>query len=417
MPRPKKYHSEQQRRAAKAAQTRASAIRCKKNNLRGRYFRLVVPALRGYQPDWKWQSERIRELRGHAVDLLTAHERSRGLERYLVAVQRHRGSGLPHLDALLVYSKKVQNCLTHYDYLVKHGDLTRYRTINAAILDYGRKEDPSPLGNLDTGQVVAESRVRTELYTMMQQAMLRDPFTFNAHEWLAVNGLTAAAVRTNVFKTIRMVRQRQQIECSSRLAMHPGICQITSELVRQRLSSSELQAYRSWQGYATIVDHINQISRWGCHRPHKTRNLLIVGRPDTGKTRLALEIQRHTAVYYKDVSNWFPSYRNGVYRMVLWNQFSLRGLAYPKLLNYLEGAKMDLEYKGGSVLRTDNQLVYMTSNMTLQRHICGRFKSADNRALARRNLRARVTEVVIPDGHDLFLLLKLITSTIVNNVL
>ena len=404
MIRPKKYHTDEQRRAA----IRAS----KKNSKRvsGRYFRLVVPALAGYPPGWTWQSPAIVALRGHAVDLLVERERRRGLDQYLVAVERHAGSGLPHLDILMVYSRRVQHTLSHYDYVVKHGDLTRYRTVNAAILEYGRKEDPAPLGNLDAARVVKQSRVKSELYTMMRDAMMRDPFGFDPIEWLASQGLDAAAVRTNVYKTIRLVRDLQSRECNRRLAMRPGIRQITPGLVRERLTPDELAGYHAWPGYQTIVDHLNQISRWGCRRPHKTPNLLVVGRPNTGKTRLALEIERHTAVYYKDVSNWFPSYRSGVYRMVLWNEFSLRGLAYPKLLNYLEGAKMDLEYKGGSVLRTDNQLVYMTSNMSLEAHICGRFRSADNRALARHNLRARMTEVTIPEGYDLFLLLKLIVS-------
>lgn len=404
MIRPKKYHTEAQRRAA------IHATKKKFKRISGRYFRLVVPALAGYPPGWTWQMPQIAKLRERVVDMLVARERKRGLDQYLVAVQRHAGSGEPHLDILMVYSKPVKNSLTRYDYIIKHGNLTKYRTVNAAILDYGRKQDPHPLGNLDTSRVVMQSRVKSELYTMMQQAMLKQPFQFDVHAWLHSNDLNRAAVKTNVYKAIRMLRDKQAAKCNRLLELRPGILQITPELIQRRLTAAELHVYRSWPGYQIIVDHINQIPRWGCHRPHKTRNLLVVGRPDTGKTRLALQIQLHTAVYYKDVSNWFPSYRSGVYRMVLWNEFSLRGLAYPKLLNYLEGAKMDLQYKGGSVLKTDNQLVYMTSNMSLQRHICGRFKSAENRELSRRNLRARVTEVVIPEGYDLFLLLKLIVK-------
>ena len=408
MTRPRKYATAEQRRAAKTAQTKRSNRRHAR--LTGRYFRLVIPAISQYGVDWTYDTPAVKLLRSTTVDLLVANERSRGLQEYLVAVERHPGSGKLHLDLMLVYSKTVFNASNRYDYLVKHGDLTRYRTVNAAILDYGRKQDPSPLGNMDAARIVCKARVKTELYSMMERAMLERPFKFDAIEWLADNGLMAAAARTNVYKTIRLVRDLQSRECNRRLTLRPGIRQITAELVRERLTAEELRVYHSWPGYATIVDHLNQRSRWGGSRPHKTPNLLVVGRPNTGKTRLALEVERYTAVYYKDVSCWFPAYRPGVYRMVLWNEFSLKGLAYPKLLNYLEGAKMDLEYKGGSVLRTDNPLVYMTSNMRLDEHICGRFKSASNRTLARRNLAARITEVVIPDGRDLFLLLKLIVS-------
>ena len=416
--RPKKYHSEQQRRAAKTAQIRAAAARRTKR-LAGRYFRLVVPALAGYQPGWKWQSERIRELRGHAVDLLVAHERSRGLQSYLVAVERHAGSGLPHLDILMVYSKKVQNPLNRYDYLVKHGDLTRYRTVNAAILDYGRKEDPSPLGNLDAARVIAESRVRTELYTMMKQAMLRDPFKFDPISWLADTGLDDAAVRTNVYKTIRMVKDLQNRECNLRLAMRTGIREITPELIRQRLNAEELQRYRSWPGYATIVDHLNQIPRYGFKKPHKSqsvvaseyKNLYICGRPGIGKTALTMQVQKHCPVYPLGThGGWFPAFQSGVYKLLVWDQFSLSVYPYPDLLKLLEGRPMKLPQKGGHVQRADRQLVVMSSNLTLTQHINRRFYRADDRSTSELNLRERVTEVIIPEGLDLFILLKLINT-------
>ena len=409
MPRPKKYRSEQQRRAAKQSQDRQAG----KKRLAGRYFRLVVPALEGYPSDWKWQSERIRELRASVVDLLTAHERSRGLDRYLVAVERHQGSGQPHLDILMRYIKRIQNPLNRYDYLVKHGNLIRYRTVNTAILDYGRKQDPSPLGNLDAARVIAESRVRTELYTMMKQAMMRDPFKFDPIDWLADTGLDDAAVRTNMYKTIRAVKDRQSRECNRRLAMRPGIREITPELIRQRLSDDELRVYHSWPGYATIVDHINQIARWGCMRPHKTPNLYLCGPPNTGKSTLLRQIAKHCATYPLGTRDgWFPHFKSGVYTMLVWDEFDLRTYRYTDLLKLLEGAPMKLPQKGGHVERADNQLIACTSNLTLREHISMRFRTAENRAHSRANLGVRFTEVCIPRGHDLFMLIKLIIPVI-----
>ena len=400
--RPKKYHSDNQRLKAKKANNK------KIKRVIGRYFRLVVPALAEYGTNWTHNDSRIVKLRQTVVDTLVARECKRSLSDYLVAVERHPGSGLPHLDILLIYANRIYNTSKTYDYVLKHGDLTRYRTVNAAILDYGRKQDPNPLGNLNTAAVIAKSRVKTDLYEMMQAAMLKRPFEFDPIDWLAKNKLMISAVKTNMYKAIRAVKDLQNNVCNKHLINKPGFRVITPELIQSHLSTDQLELFRSWPGYQVIVDHINQIPRYGCHRPHKTRNLLVVGRPNTGKTRLALEIERCTAVYYKDVSNWFPAYRPQVYKMVLWNEFTLRGLAYPKLLNYLEGAKMDLQYKGGSVLKTDNQLVYMTSNMRLNAHICARFSSEQNRKLARANLGARITEVVIPAHLDLFILLKLI---------
>ena len=398
--RPKKYTTEGQRRAAIARRSR---------RLTGKYFRLVVPSLAGYPPGWAWDSPGIRRLRASVVDLLTARQLRRGLAQYLVAVERHAGSGLPHLDILLVYNRRVQNPLIRYDYVVKHGDLTRYRTVNAAILDYGRKQDPQPLGNLDTARVVMQSRVATDLYSMMQQAMLVNPFGFNPIDWLVNNGLTAAAVKTNVFKTIRMVRQLQNRECNRRLKARPGIREITPALVQQRLTPAQLGRYRSWPGYQTIVDHLNQIPRWGFLRPHKTCNLYLCGPPNTGKSTLLREVARHCPTYpLATRGGWFPQFESCVYTMLSWDEFDLRSYRYTDLLKLLEGAPMKLPQKGGHVQRADNQLVAATSNLRLAEHISMRFKTSENRAHSRANLGVRFTEVVIPPGHSLFLLLKLI---------
>lgn len=409
MPRPHKYGTEEQRVAAKRAQKLASATKRPKR-VSGRYFRLVVPALGGYPPTWTWQTPEIVALRARVVDLLTAKQRRRGLQSYLVAVERHPGSGLPHLDVLLVYSRRVQHTLGHYDYIVKHGNLTRYRTVNAAILEYGRKEDPSPLGTLDVRITIDKYRAKKELYVMMRDAMMCNPFEFNPWIWLRDNKLDGVAAKTTVFKTIKLVEIFQNIECNRLLAKRPGIRQITPELIRERLTPEELQTYHSWPGYAEIVDHVNQIPRWGCRRPHKTRNLLIVGRPGTGKTAFAMALEQYCPTYPLGTpGGWFPAFRSGTYKMLVWDEFNLGCYKYPDLLKLLEGRPMKLPQKGGHVERADNQLIYMTSNLPLESHISKRFYSEEDRVISLANLSERITVVHVPENLNLFLLQKLIT--------
>jgi len=407
MARPRKYHTEVQRIAAKKLSRKRTEEK-RPRRIRGKVWRIVIPHLEAYGANPPRDNLDLQDLKRRTLDLLHANENSRGLSKWCVAWQTHPGSGYAHLDILLIYSKCILNPMTRYDYLVKHGNLTKYRTLNRAILEYNLKEDKRALTNLNVKRKLLESQVKDDLYALMEQAMLKCPFKFTCHQWLDANDLYRAAAKTNLYKSIRMVKDRQQVVCNKILVAKPGIRLITRAHVIECLPPAELAMYDSWAGYQTIMNHLNHIPRYGCNRPHKTLNLLIVGRPNTGKTALALMVKKHCAVYPKGVTTWFPSYRSGVYSMTLWNEFTLGGMPFSDILNFLEGNVMDLQYKGGMTRKDDNQLVYMTSNWSLEEHICKKFKLEPDRAHARLNLRARIEEVIIPASLNLFLLLRLI---------
>lgn len=314
------------------------------------------------------------------------------------------------MDILLAYSKKVQNSFKRYDYLLKHGNLTRYRTLNRAILEYGQKEDLEPLSNLgDMQHVLLEADVKADLYPVLQRAMLKNPFDFDAHHWLHVKDLNRAVAGTNWPKNIRMVRAKRVALCNAILRAKPGIQVITRKLIQSRLTPDELTLYDSWAGYQIIVDHFNQIPLLGCKRPHKTSNLFVSGRPNTGKTTLAILLEKYCAVYPLGTKGgWFPSFAAGVYPLMVWDEFNLSTLPYGDLLKLLEGRPMELPVKGGHAKRSDNQLIYMNSNLTLEDLICLKFKKVSMRNISRANLAPRITQVKIPENIDLFILSKLI---------
>ena len=403
--RKKKYKTQQQRKAARLATTRATSA----HQIRSRYFRLVIPDLKQHIVHFRL----ITALKENILQRLLQQQKHIGLQYYKIAVETHSTTGALHLDILLLYKRSVKKSLNRFDYLIKHGNLTRYRRLNQAIINYGDKEDQQALTNLpkDVSNLLMAKQIQLDPYSVLKIQMLRDPFHFNVHRWLSDNNLDGAISKTNWSKAVLLLKKQQQIECNRIIRSKPGFKLITKQLIRQVLRPVERRAFIKHKAvYAKIIDKVNEIVTHGYNRPHKTKHLLVVAPPNTGKTSLALKLQEHTSVYYKGVHNWYPCYASNTYNMILWNQFSLRSMSYPQLLNFLEGTKIDLQYKGGSVLKTDNQLIYMTSNMSLTQHINSRFGSKQSRALAEVNLRARIEQIVLPPKLNLFVLQKLIIS-------
>jgi len=370
------------------------------SKFQGRYLFLTLPRLEVGQ-------EEIDRLKGETFNKIVTHE-GLALEHLGVVREAHK-DGTFHLHVYVQYWRRRTLSPKHFDYLLKHPNVQVVRGLKG-VLDYLVKEDANPLFTKGFNPLyeVNKREIQKEPYKLLQEAMLKDPLGFKPHQWLADNNLTVAISKTNWTKAISLVKKQQQVEANRLLRARIGIKEINSQLIEKSLTSDELIEYRSWDGYQKIVDLLNDVPRYGYNRPHKLKNLMLVGRPNIGKTLLARKIRQYVAVYSFGVENWFPHYDNWVYPMILWNQFYLRAMPYGQLLNVLEGQPTDLPYKGGSILKRDNQLMFITSNMTLEQHINSRFRLEQARALARANLRARIEQIQVPQDRDLFLLLKLI---------
>lgn len=401
-----KYKTEQERIAAKKKQAKKKELKRGK----GRYWRLVIPNIEQFGRNPSRDTPQLEALKRTTLELILAHEKKRGLEKWCIAWQTHKSSGFAHLDILLIYSKSIRQRYTWYDYLCKPGHLTRYRSVNNAIIEYGTKEDPVPLmssNNIST--MILQIEAQQNLYGALQRAMRKDPFNFEPTLWLAENDLYRAAYRGNYFKAKKMVREHQTALCHQSLRTKGGIKYIDQALIKSVLTEQEVHTFYSWDGYQTVVDHINMIAKWGFCRPHKTSNLLLVGRPNTGKTTLTRKLSQYVGAYPLGTKgSWFPGYKDQVYKLLKWDEFTLRIYPYDMLLKLLEGQTMSLPVKGGHVPRRDNQLIIMTSNLTLDRIICHKFKTREDILSASANLKPRITQVRIPRKYDLFLLCKII---------
>lgn len=421
---PKKYASNQQRQAAhKASQKRKAQNRkLKGKRILGKYFRWVVPNL-GSQ-------SQVRTLAGDG--LLRLKQKEPYLQYYCLATEVHPTSGVYHLDAFISYSQKVQRTPAYFDYLVnKHGDLTRYRTLNAGILAYGLKDDKMPVSNFpaDKDVILKRKQIQEEPYSFLRERMMKDPWNFNAVDYLKKNNLGEAFYKTTWSKALSLLRLVQQSECRDRLRSMPGIRYISRQLIIQRLTSDQLALYDSWSGYQTIVDKINLIVTYpnqsqASRLPDKTPHLFLVGPSNLGKSALVIHhpntthpdpgLFKYFSTYHLNLGErYFPPYTDYMVNLVYWDEFVLNSSIFPKsrynqFLTYFAGAPTRLPIKGQtSYQRKDNPFHILSSNRTLREHVYATFRSDQSRAMALSNISTRFHEVIIPSDKPLHILRRL----------
>ena len=356
------------------------------DSIRGRHFFLTVPhfthsldsvveALKVFQPQWQW-------IRWAAV--LQTHTRD-----------EDKGQ---HLHLYVCYPKVTRVRLDRFDYLGKHGKLERVRDYKS-VLKYMTKE-ARVRANFDYIEAVLEKdfvygcKILQSQGWSPRQIIVNFPSIAHRKGWRRYLQLTAYTAQSQKFLA---------------QAAKPGLRFITPELVRARLNDEEYARYHSSSIYPRIVDAINDIVRYGSHRPHKSRALLLTGAPSTGKTTLGLALQAKVGTFTFPDDGWWQGYQSDVFKLIMWNEFTLKRLQYPTLLKFLQGLRMDLPVKGSHVTRCDNPLIILTTNLTLEQLICSRFSSEKSREHSRANLATRITQVNI-GNQPIFFLTKLLVA-------
>ena len=354
-------------------------------------------------------------------------------EKYLICQQMY-DSGQPHFHAILIYSKRKQiNNHDHYDFLGIHPNIQAMRNMKAA-LQYVHKEDPAPHTNMDVvhQRRAARARDTSSLYQLLRQQMLKDPFRFDVDDYCISHSLDKQIYKANYAKALALVKRMQPAAARALMRHKTGIKFITPQLIQRNLTPEELTQYHSHPCYAKVIAHVNEIHTYpnrdqSTMAPSKTPHLLIVGDASIGKSALVdhrptaqyphAGLMHYYPCYHLSIGQkFFPTYRSFDYPLVRWNQFTIDSDLFPKksynrLLDYLQGAPSALPQKGRPpVERQDNPKHILTSNRTLQQHICKTFSSQQSRALSRRNLGTRVDCVVIPKGKNIHFLRKLFVA-------
>ena len=411
-------------------------------------FRLNISYITGYgtftPPAAKTQRAldicpQLDALKAKVLDTLLAHQNQRPSKptHWSIAWQTHPGTGLPHLDILIVYQQNIQPILSSFDYLIKQCQIAQieasqtftpghvwvkpYSTtkFSKAIVEYGLKEDPAVISNISSDskhQLIRVHQLKKDPYRYLELQMRKDPLRFNVQQYVQKNDLARYIASWSSIKT--KLKDMQVAAANLSLKQKSGFRYIDRALIEAQLTPEELKLYDSWSGYQTIVNHLNQMILQKGNRDPKTLNLLITGAPNTGKSALVWHpnphdhfnpISAYCSVYPIGMSQWFPKYASGIYHCIYWNQAKLTSYSYDTILKLLDGSPLDLPNKGSVSRKVDNPLIIMTSNMTLQQMIQQKFDyNKEYCEMARKNLAVRVQNVVVPPSYDLFLLQKLL---------
>lgn len=352
----------------------------------GRHFFLTVPHFEGTVDS--------------VVEKLITYQQLWQSVRYAVVKETHtldedKGT---HLHLYIDFNKRLNIKLDRFDYLGKHGNLQRVRDYSA-VLKYMTKEN-RPRANFNYIEAIMMKDFPRAVEILLEQGLnIRQIY----------KKYKSIAAGKNWSGYLRFLQYQKDSEKFLDEVAKPGLRMITQELIKQRLSAQEYQLFHSSDIYSRIVHYINDIVRYGCTRPHKSKALFLTGAPNMGKTTLGLAIQARVGTFTFPDDGWWQGYQSDVFKLIIWNEFNLKRFEYTTLLKFLQGLRMDLPIKGSHVTRSDNPLIFLTSNFTLEEHICARFKSQENRAFSRANLSARIENVNI-ENNPIFFLTKLLVS-------
>ena len=355
-----------------------------RSSLEGRNFFLTVPHFEGTID--------------MVLDALKRYQESWQYVKYAVVIQTHKDENSKHLHLYLSYPKRLKLKVDMFDYLGKHGKLERVREYRS-VLKYMTKE-ARPRANFDYLEEIMKVDFSRAMDILLSQGYTIRQI-FKQYSSIVPSKNWQGYLR---FKQYSIESAKIQAELDK-----PGLRMITPELIRAQLSDQEYTLFKSDDIYMRIVDKINDIVLYKCHRPHKAKALFLSGEPNTGKTTLGLALQSYVGTFTFPDDGWWQGYESDVFQMILWNQFDLRRFAYPTLLKFLEGLRMDLPIKGSHVTRFDNPLIFLTSNLTLDELICKRFSSQQNRIKSRTNLKVRIEQINI-GSNPIFFLLKLLVK-------
>ena len=278
------------------------------------------------------------------------------IEKFAVVLETHTNNRnkAKHLHVFVKFSQRRELCLGFFDFLGKHGKLEKVRNIEA-VLQYMNKENVCK-ANFDVWKILLENhRTFASAIARMMIAGWTEIELINRYGSILAGQAWSSALS---FGKKAVLADRAGRRTTSRMR------QITREIIENRLSREELTTFDSDQQFRIFVDTINKILSYGNSQLHKQCCLSIVGKPSIGKSTVVNALKAFFRTYIFPLDGWHTQYDNGIYEIILWNEWDIKLLSRSDLLLFTEGEVVDLKVKYTKAVKEDRPMIIFTSNHT-----------------------------------------------------
>ena len=288
---------------------------------------------------------------------LTSEEHFIG--KFAVVLETHTADSNKgkHIHVFVEFTKKRGIGLKFFDFLGKHGNLQIVRNIEA-VLQYMNKENVCK-ANFDVWVELLEN---TQTFSNTVRRMMIAGWSEG--ELIREYGTQLASKPWST--AIRFGHKAVLAEDALKARLTVRMRQITREIIEARLSPEELKVFDSDHQFAIFVDYVNKILRYGNQQLHKQCCLSLVGKPSIGKSTVVNELKKFFNTYVFPLDGWHTQYDNGVYEIILWNEWDIKLLSKSDLLLFTEGEIVDLKVKYTKAVKKDRPMIIFTSNETYQ---------------------------------------------------
>ena len=335
--------------------------------------------------------------------MLELESKKRMIDRFAVVLETHTAdvNKGKHLHVFVQFTKRREISLKFFDFLGKHGSLEKVRSIEA-VLQYMNKENVCKanfdvFSDLLNDKQTFANTVRLMMIGGWSEGELLRKYgaAFARRPWataFAFGKKALAAERAYQGPTIR-------------------IRKITREIIEKRLSAEELTTFDSDHQFAIFVDYVNKILQYGNQQLHKQCCLSLVGEPSIGKTTVVNELKKFFYTYVFPMDGWHNQYDNGIYEIILWNEWDIKLLSRSDLLLFTEGEILDLRVKHTKAVKTDRPMIVLTSNSTYESQVNKRYgHDTEYRDLMLKALKVRFVELNFRET-EIWFLTKLFVPT------